>query len=81
MTEQTYTEAQATDEALRALLHRLRWTNNEALHAAWAKVPDQMKNVLSAAEARALVLREADQQAGITRQIQDRVEDDDLVGA
>lgn len=55
----TYTEAQATDEALLLLVRKLRRQYRGAFDVIWAQLPDAAKDALGLAEARADRVRDA----------------------
>lgn len=55
----TYTEAQATDEALLLLSRKLRRTSRMTFDKIWAQLPDGAKDAIALAEARADRVRDA----------------------
>ncbi len=60
----TYTETEATDEALLLITRKMRRMYPEAFAAVWAKLPDGAKDALLLSEVRADSLR--DKQTGKT---------------
>jgi hypothetical protein len=55
----TYTEAQATDEAMLLLTRKLRRQERAAFDKIWAQLPDGAKDAIFRAEARADQVRDA----------------------
>ncbi len=63
----TYTDTEATDEALLLFTRKMRRMHPEAFAAVWAKLPDGAKDAILFSEVRADTLRDA--QAGKTWQV------------
>jgi len=82
MTAETYTEQQATDEAVLLLTRKLRRLHPAACADLMAKLPDGARDALNQAEIRADRLRHYDERDGITREYVDRyagLDDEDEV--
>lgn len=56
---QTYTEAQATDEAVLLFVRKMRRMHPDAFADVWAKLPDGAKEAIGATERRADKERDA----------------------
>lgn len=79
MTE-TYTDAQATDEAVLLLVRKLRRLYPDACDDLMDRLPEGAQQALHFADQRADTLREYDQRGGITREYVDRfaaIDDDE----
>jgi hypothetical protein len=66
-TATTYTDAQATDEAVLLLTRKLRRLHPGAYADLMARLPDGARDALALADVRADQLRDADVRDGVTR--------------
>lgn len=71
-TTETYTDQQATDEAVLLLIRKLRRLHPDAHADLMAKLPEGARQALHFADLRADTLRAYDQRDGITREYVDR---------
>jgi hypothetical protein len=77
-TTETYTDQQATDEAVLLLTRKLRRLYSDTYRALMARLPEGAQEALNQADVRADHLRASDERDGITRTYVDRwAEDDD----
>lgn len=67
MTEMEYTEAQATDEAIRMFVRRMRRLHTEAYDSVITSLSDEVRWALTMADNRADALRFADQRDSVIR--------------
>lgn len=74
---ETYTDQQATDEAVLLLVRKLRRLHPEAYADLMARVPQGARDALNQADIRADKLRATDQRDGITREYADIWADDE----
>lgn len=80
MTAKPYTDAEATDEALRLFTRKLRRLHPDAFEAVWLKLPEGARTALQLAENRADSLRWDDDKAGTAHRYltdAERYDDDD----
>jgi hypothetical protein len=70
-TTETYTDAQATDEAVLLLTRKLRRLHPDAYADLMKRLPERARDALNQADVRADHLRAADQRDGITREYRD----------
>lgn len=68
---QTYTDAQATDEAVLLLTRKLRRLHPDVFSEIMGKLPELARQALDLADRRADVLRGVDKTAGIAREYVD----------
>ncbi len=75
---ETYTDAQATDEAVLLLVRKLRRLYPEAHADLMGRLPEAVRDALTLADNRADLLRATDQRDGIERRMLSIAEQTDL---
>jgi hypothetical protein len=78
-TTETYTDQQATDEAVLLLVRKLRRLHRDAYTDLMGRLPEGARYALNQADIRADHLRNADRRDGITREYRDRWADDEEI--
>jgi hypothetical protein len=77
MATETYTDAQATDEAVLLLTRKLRRLHPEVHADLMRRLPEGARDALNFADIRADWLRAADHRDGVTREYHDRRAEDE----